>query len=106
MSRGSSACWAWPVRAAPWCGRARGGRGRRARGVRSDDVPRPLHLPGRGTVVTLVVLLALALAAYLVVRQVKPILIGSGCQADARGQEMPLDPEQAGLAATIAAVAQ
>ena len=40
------------------------------------------------------------------VKQVKPILIGSGCQANARGQDMPLDPEQAGIAATIAGVAR
>jgi hypothetical protein len=51
-------------------------------------------------------LATVALLTYLVVRQVKPILQGSGCQAVAGRDAMPLDPEQAGIAATIAAVAQ
>ena len=50
-------------------------------------------------------LIALAVAAYVVVRQVKPLLTGSGCQATAGGISMPLDTEQAGIAATIAGVA-
>jgi hypothetical protein len=69
-------------------------------------VPRQTRRRRRGTAVTLLVLLALAITAYIVVKQVKPILMGSGCEADAHGQSMPLDPEQASIAATIAGVAQ
>jgi hypothetical protein len=50
-------------------------------------------------------LAALAVATYVVVRQVKPLLTGSGCQAVAGRLAMPLDTEQAGIAATIAGVA-
>ncbi len=50
-------------------------------------------------------LVALAVATYLVVRQVKPLLTGTGCQAVAGRVTMPLDTEQAGIAATIAGVA-
>ncbi len=50
-------------------------------------------------------LVALAAVTYLLVRQVKPLLTGSGCQAVAGRITMPLDTEQASIAATIAGVA-
>ena len=50
-------------------------------------------------------LAALAVLAYMAVRQVRPLLTGSGCQAAVGGMTMPLDPQQAGIAATIAGVA-
>ena len=54
----------------------------------------------------MVFLAALAVLAYVVVRQVRPLVTGSGCQAVAGQFTMPLDTEQAGIAATIAGVAR
>lgn len=53
----------------------------------------------------MVVLAAVGVLVYMVVSQVKPLLAGSGCQAVAGRQTMPLDTEQAAVAATIAGVA-
>lgn len=50
-------------------------------------------------------LAVLAVLAYLLVRQVRPLLTVSGCQAVVGSMTMPLDTEQAGIAATIAGVA-
>ena len=49
--------------------------------------------------------IALAAAGYLLLRQHKPLLIGSGCQAGRGAAAVALDPEQAAIAATIAGVA-
>ncbi len=49
--------------------------------------------------------IALAAAGYLLLRQNKPLLIGSGCQAGRGAASVALDPEQAAIAATIAGVA-
>jgi len=68
-------------------------------------VPRHFRRPRLGTGIAVLFLAALAVVAYVVVRQVKPLLAGSGCQAVAGAQAMPLDPQQAGIAATIAGVA-
>lgn len=51
-------------------------------------------------------LAAIAALGYVVVRQVKPLLAGSGCQAVAEQMTMPLDTDQAAIAATIAGVAR
>jgi hypothetical protein len=40
-----------------------------------------------------------------VLHRAKPYLIGPGCQASVSGQSVPLDPEQAAIAGTIAGVA-
>jgi hypothetical protein len=55
-----------------------------------------------------ILLLVIALAAavgYLVLRQGKPLLTGSGCQAGRGTAAVSLDSEQAAIAATIAGVA-
>lgn len=57
------------------------------------------------TVIVLVLACLLGAGAYVAVRQVTPALEGSGCQAVAGGQSVPLDTQQAGIAATIAGVA-
>jgi len=49
--------------------------------------------------------IALAAAGYLLLRQNKPLLIGSGCEAGRGAAAVALDPEQAAIAATIAGVA-
>ena len=49
--------------------------------------------------------IALVAAGYLLLRQNKPLLIGSGCQAGRGAAAVALDPEQAAIAATIAGVA-
>ena len=49
--------------------------------------------------------IALATAGYFLLRQNKPLLIGSGCQAGRGAAGVALDPEQAAIAATIAGVA-
>jgi hypothetical protein len=49
--------------------------------------------------------LLLGIGAYAAYRHFTPYLIGEGCQADMSGQAIPLDAEQAGIAATIAGVA-
>jgi hypothetical protein len=51
------------------------------------------------------VVIALAVAGYLVLRQGQPLLGGSGCQAGTGKQAVWLDPQQAAIAATIAGVA-
>ncbi len=68
-------------------------------------MPRQPRRRGLGTTISVLFLAALALLAYVIVRQVKPLLAGSGCQAVAGRLAMPLDDEQAGIAATIAGVA-
>ena len=68
------------------------------------DVPTK---PRRGVLTPGILLLVIALAAvgYLVLRQGKPLLTGSGCQAGRGAAAVTLDPEQAAIAATIAGVA-
>ena len=63
--------------------------------------------PRRGVLTPGILLLVIALAAvgYLVLRQGKPLLTGSGCQAGTGRKMILLDPEQASIAATIAGVA-
>jgi hypothetical protein len=46
-----------------------------------------------------------AVAAYLAFRRLAPVLQGSGCRAAAGSASYSLDPEQASIAATIAGVA-
>jgi len=82
----------------------RTGPGRARRPVPSFDVPtksrRAVLTPG-----ILLLVIALAAAGYLLFRQNKPLLIGSGCQAGRGAAAVALDPEQAAIAATIAGVA-
>ena len=63
--------------------------------------------PRRGVLTPGILLLVIALAVvgYLVLRQGKPLLTGSGCQAGRGAAAVSLDPEQAAIAATIAGVA-
>lgn len=57
--------------------------------------------------VTILLLLATGVGLYLAFRHVQPLLAGSGCDARTTGQGViALDPGQAGIAATIAGVAQ
>jgi len=51
------------------------------------------------------VVLAAAVAIYLVASRAKPFLTGSGCQAGTGKAAIALDPDQAAIAATIAGVA-
>jgi hypothetical protein len=82
----------------------RTGTGTARRPVRFFAVP--TKPPRRGlTLGILLVVIALAGAVYLVARQGKPLLTGSGCQAGTGQAAVSLDPEQAAIAATIAAVA-
>ena len=86
-------------------------------GLDSPDGPRTSALTGtvfdvptkprRGVLTPGILLLVIALAAvgYLVLRQGKPLLTGSGCQAGRGAVAVTLDPEQAAIAATIAGVA-
>ena len=53
----------------------------------------------------LLLVIALAVVGYFVLRQGKPLLTGSGCQAGRGAAAVTLDPEQAAIAATIAGVA-
>jgi hypothetical protein len=53
----------------------------------------------------LLIVIALAVAGYLVTRHGKPLLTGSGCQAGRGAAAVALDPEQAAIASTIAGVA-
>ncbi|HEY1324208.1 MAG TPA: hypothetical protein VGF32_28385 [Streptosporangiaceae bacterium] len=53
----------------------------------------------------LLLVVALAVVGYFVLRQGKPLLIGSGCQAGRGAAAVSLDPEQAAIASTIAGVA-
>ncbi|WP_245679681.1 hypothetical protein [Actinomadura hibisca] len=59
----------------------------------------------RWTAVTLVTVLVLGTGGYLLFRQVRPYLHGSGCEVRTPAGKMPLDLEQAANASTIAAVA-
>ncbi|HEY7361703.1 MAG TPA: hypothetical protein VH642_12885 [Streptosporangiaceae bacterium] len=63
--------------------------------------------PRRGVLTPGILLLVIALAAvgYFVLRQGKPLLTGSGCQAGRGAAAVALDPEQAAIASTIAGVA-
>ena len=63
--------------------------------------------PRRAVLTPSIFLLVIALAAagYLLLRQNKPLLIGSGCEAGRGAAAVALDPEQAAIAATIAGVA-
>jgi hypothetical protein len=74
--------------------------------VASDDVPvkrrrRRLALP----VVSVLVALAAAIVLYVGYQRVAPLIEG-GCDAESGGQVVPLSTGQAGIAATIAGVAQ
>jgi hypothetical protein len=51
------------------------------------------------------IVLAAAVAIYLVANRAKPFLTGSGCQAGTGKAAVTLDPDQAAIAATIAGVA-
>jgi hypothetical protein len=53
----------------------------------------------------LLAVLAAAVGLYLAFQQVAPMLRSSGCNAKADGRLIPLSPSQAGIAATIAGVA-
>ena len=53
----------------------------------------------------LLIVIALAVAGYLVTRHGKQLLTGSGCQAGRGAAAVALDPEQAAIASTIAGVA-
>ncbi|MFC9972598.1 hypothetical protein ACFVH6_17095 [Spirillospora sp. NPDC127200] len=59
----------------------------------------------RWTAVTLVTVLVLGTGGYLLFRQVRPYLHGSGCEVRTASGKMPLDLDQAANASTIAAVA-
>ncbi len=87
-------------RGAGLAGRAQDGRADRYR----FDVPaksrRGVLTPG-----ILLLVLALGVVGYFVLRQGKPLLTGSGCQAGRGAAAVSLDPEQAAIAATIAGVA-
>jgi len=63
--------------------------------------------PRRGVLTPgiLLIVIALVVAGYLVLRRGKPLLTGSGCQAGRGPAAVALDPEQAAIAATIAGVA-
>src|SRR5215471_2297878 len=78
-------------------------RERRGRRYRRDVPTR-----SRGRVLTpglVLVILAAAVAIYLVASRAKPFLTGSGCQAGTGKAAIALDPDQAAIAATIAGVA-
>lgn len=53
----------------------------------------------------ILVVIVVALAAFLVIRQAATILTSSGCEARNGGTVISLDTQQAGIAATIAGVA-
>ncbi len=56
--------------------------------------------------VSLVIAVLVVLGLYLAFERVAPLLKGSGCEATGDGQVITLAPSQAGIAATIAGVAQ
>jgi hypothetical protein len=60
----------------------------------------------RITGISLVIALMVVLGLYLAFQRVAPLLKGSACEATGEGQVITLDPSQAGIAATIAGVAQ
>lgn len=59
----------------------------------------------RTTIVIAITLVAAMAAVYVAVTRLGPLLAGSGCKAGAGHAAMPLDPQQAAIAATIAGVA-
>ncbi len=71
-------------------------------------MPTTRHRRGRAIAFAMVITVAASIALYLGFRHATPLLrtIGSGCQARASGQVIPLAASQAGIAATIAGVAQ
>jgi hypothetical protein len=67
----------------------------------------PKSLRRRGiTGISLVIALMVVLGLYLAFERIAPLLKGSGCEATEDGQVITLAPSQAGIAATIAGVAQ
>src|SRR5262245_59585906 len=58
------------------------------------------------TGISLVIALIVVVGLYLAFQRVAPLLRGSGCAATGDGQVITLAPSQAGIAATIAGVAQ
>jgi hypothetical protein len=54
---------------------------------------------------TIVLVVAVAVGAFILVKVVGPTLTGSGCQAGTGRSAVSLEPEQAAIAATIAGVA-
>ncbi len=56
--------------------------------------------------VSLLIAVMVALGLYLAYQRVSPLLAGSGCAASGGGQQIALGSGQAGIAATIAGVAQ
>ena len=77
--------------------------------VRSDGVPRSRRARRKGAAIfTVCVVALLAVAgyfAYSAYQHVTPFLTGPGCQAGRGTSAVSLDPQQASIAATIAAVA-
>jgi hypothetical protein len=69
-------------------------------------VPKSRLRRRRITGISLVIALMVVLGLYLAVKRVAPLLKGSSCQATGDGQVVTLEPSQAGIAATIAGVAQ
>lgn len=60
----------------------------------------------RATRATIVLALLLIVAGYIALRHTVPVLEPSSCSAASSGQPVPLEVGQAGIAATIAGVAQ
>ena len=58
------------------------------------------------TGVSLAIALLVVLGLYLAFQRIAPLLKGSSCVATGNGQAITLEPSQAGIAATIAGVAQ
>jgi hypothetical protein len=58
------------------------------------------------TGISLVIALMVVLGLYLAFQRIAPLLKGSSCMATGDGQAITLEPSQAGIAATIAGVAQ
>jgi hypothetical protein len=56
--------------------------------------------------ISLVIALMVVLGLYLALQRVTPLLTTSGCEATGGGQMITLAPSQAGIASTIAGVAQ
>ncbi|HEY7144117.1 MAG TPA: hypothetical protein VH637_07720 [Streptosporangiaceae bacterium] len=55
--------------------------------------------------ITLLIVAAVGIGLYIAFRHVQPLLTGSGCEARSGRQVITLSPGQAGIAATIAGVA-
>jgi hypothetical protein len=56
--------------------------------------------------VSLLIAVIVAMGLYVAYQRIAPLLAGSGCAASGAGQEVALDTGQAGIAATIAGVAE